>query len=323
VNDPIPVSDAAPEVITAPQAPMLGARIAGGLLLLNAAVMALELVLMPNKVPNATSSLVPAVVDVLIGASLLRGDKKYLQWAIVRAVGGAVIWTGLSLANGEHFVAALQVLVSASLLALLIGQPGRARIAAACLAFSLYGLVELAGLLSLTTGVNPIAATTMQLSGELEPESAGTIHGVAFDYALTAPAKSWHLYKAEVMHKNNPLADRWLVRPDVDAHLLVIAERLEPGMTLELKNLSKVIVDNARKAITDIVVLEDAPMPTRDGWLLRFTGASEGKGIEFYVGLYAKGRNVVQVQGFAPNKSFAAAKPELERAVASLELPAE
>jgi hypothetical protein len=299
---------------------MQGARIAGVLLLVNAALVVVENVVMPSA-KGATNGVVPAVIDVLIGASLVRGDRKYLNWAIVRAVGGAVIWTALSLANGERFMAAMQVLVSASLLGLLVGQPGRARSAAACLAFGLYGLVEVAGVVSLTTGFNPIASTTMQLSGELEREPAGTVHGVAFDYALTAPTTSWHLYKAEVMHQNNPSADRWLVRPDLDAHLLVIAEQLEPGMTLELKNLSKAVVDNVRKAAPDLVVLEDGPMTDREGWLLRYKATTSGLAAEFYVGLYARGRNVVQVQGFAAQKSFAAARPDLERAVASLELP--
>jgi hypothetical protein len=320
VNDPIPAPEAAAVTVTSPPSSMQGARIAGVLLLVNAALVVVDNVLMPSA-KGVPSSVVPAVIDVLIGASLVRGDKKYLNWAIVRAIGGAVIWTALSLANGERFVAALQVLVSASLLGLLLGQPGRARIVAACVAFGLYGLVEVAGVVTVTTGFNPIASTTMQLSGELEREPAGTVHGVAFDYALTAPNANWHLYKTEVMHQNNAAADRWLVRPDLDAHLLVIAEQLEPGMTLELKNLSKVILDNVRKSSPDVVVLEDGLMTNREGWLLRYTATTSGLPAEFYVGLYARGRNVVQVQGFAAKKSFAAARPDLERAVASVELP--
>jgi hypothetical protein len=62
-------------------------------------------------------------------------------------------------------------------------------------------------------------------------------------------------------------------------------------------------------------------MTDREGWLLRYKATTSGLAAEFYVGLYARGRNVVQVQGFAAQKSFAAARPDLERAVASLELP--
>ncbi len=318
--DPIPPSDATPDGAATPRPSTQGIQIGGFLLLLNAALVVIETFLLPSA-KGPTVGLGPAVFDVLIGASLVQGNTKYQPWAIVRAVAGAVIWTALSLSNGERLVAALQVLVSASLLGLLIGQAGRARIVASCLAFGLYGVFELLGIVALTTGVNPLASMTMQLSGDLEPEAAGPVRGVAFDYTVTAPASTWHLYKAEVMRQNNPMADRWLVRPDLDAHVLVIAEQLEPGMTLPLKNLSKVVLENARKAAPDLVVIEDGPMANRDGWLLRYRGTTGGIGMEFYVGLYAHGRYVVQAQGFAAQKGFPAAMPEIERAVGSLELP--
>ena len=42
------------------------------------------------------------------------------------------------------------------------------------------------------------------------------------------------------------MADRWLTRPDFDAHVVVIAER-EPGQQISLPAMTKVVIENAQR----------------------------------------------------------------------------
>jgi len=84
-----------------------GARIAGVLLILNAILVLIERAVMksPAGQPAAFSTPLPAIIDLVIGGSLVAGRMNLRIWAIVRCVAGGVIFTALQLAH-QDFIAA-------------------------------------------------------------------------------------------------------------------------------------------------------------------------------------------------------------------------
>jgi hypothetical protein len=149
-----PAADVAPA--PAPKRTLLpgevtrGARIAGGLLLVNGVLAMVDKIASAGSAPSGGlgSGIVPIVIDFVIGFSLLSRNAKYLGWAILRAALGGVIFSLIHAFTGNIMLVVLQVAVSGSFLLLLLGDAGKARIAIACSIFGLYALLEIIGLLS-------------------------------------------------------------------------------------------------------------------------------------------------------------------------------
>jgi hypothetical protein len=124
----------------------LGARIGGVLFLANALITILDRIEAQSE-GGSFGGVAPIIIDVIIGLSLVKGDLKYRTWAIVRVIIGAIVFGGIQFANQDWLLAALQLAVSGSFLLLLIGTPGKARIAAGCTMYGAYVLLILIGLL--------------------------------------------------------------------------------------------------------------------------------------------------------------------------------
>jgi len=315
-----------PPVMRAPDAVTTGQRIAGGLLIVNAAIVLLEMAVLPAD-PNPTPltspgrNIIPALIDVGIGISLLTGNRKLLPWAVVRVVFGLVILTALQ-AFKDPFLAVMQVLVSGSLLLLLVGEAGKPRMAVGGALFGFYALVNVLGLSASITGTNPIAALAWTARGDIEREPAGVVTGDASHYRLRAPSDAWHVRKPESAKKDNPLADRWISRPDLDAHVIVIAEKV-PGMLVLPDALADAVIQNGKSAATAFELVGRAPLRTHpeNGRLVHTRSTTSGIEIESLTGVIATYEHGYQVLAFAPKTAFAKAEPELRAFVESFELP--
>lgn len=68
-----------------------------------------------------------AIVDVLLGISLLRGNLKWRGFAVFRVVLGAVIFGGKGLASGNVLEGVFSLAYTVPFLLLLLGTPGKAR----------------------------------------------------------------------------------------------------------------------------------------------------------------------------------------------------
>jgi hypothetical protein len=109
------------------------------------------------------------------------------------------------------------------------------------------------------------------------------------------------------------VADRWLVRPDRDAHIIVIAEQLAPGQSIQMARLKEVVQQNARKAAADSETLEETQIPSAipQALLLHSRGTAKGIPMEMYHGLFISERHVIQVIAFAQTRTFRDLEPEL------------
>ncbi len=317
----------APQPIS-PYHATLGQRIAGALLISNAAIVALERIVMPSdptsKDPFDSPSrvIMPILIDVAVGVALLMKTKGVVPWAIFRAALGLVVFVVLRLVQGDMFLAVMQIAVSSALLLLLIGDAGKPRIAVGGALFGMYALLSLVGIGSTVTGKNPLASMIQSASGTIESEPAGVVTGETSHYRITAPSDKWHLRTAAAAKKDNPLADRWLTRPDADAHVIVIAEKI-PGGVVMPEALTDVVVDNAGKVSTKFALIDRKPLRTHpeEGRILHTQSTVNGLDIESFVGVVAYYEHGFQIVAFAPRVSFAAVESELRSIVESFQKP--
>ena len=216
-------------------------RIAGALLLVNAAILIGEAILLPHTGPSSSSAdplttrvpFVPAITDVVIGGFLLAGSMGVRVWAIVRALLGGLVYVGLHAVKSEWLLAGMQALVSTSLLLLLIGNAQRVRIGVGLALFGFYCAVEAYGLFVFFTGKNPLGGAIAGLSGDSTALVSLEVTGKAAPWKLTAPNTKWRLRNPSKAREETSLADVWLTRPELDAHLIVITEDGATGIDVD------------------------------------------------------------------------------------------
>jgi hypothetical protein len=311
----------------APDAATKGQRVAGALLIANALLVFIEgaVTIGQPTTPAATpgASVMPALIDLGIGASLVSGSGKTARWAVIRVGLGLLLWGGIQLAQGEYAMVALQSLVSAALLLLLLGDAGRARIAAGATAFGLYAIVSLLGIAVLVGGSNPLAAVMGTLRSDIEATPAKVVTGVAAPYSYAVPNDRWYLRKTEAAKKDNALVDRWLTRPDKDAHVIVIVEDLPPGSTLPIDAYADAVLEGAKKASANIAVLERHPLAGHldNGMFLHTTGTIGAIDLEYYYALIADHDHAYQIIAFSMKSGFASLASEMQAMIASFKLP--
>ncbi|HVK69178.1 MAG TPA: hypothetical protein VM694_32190 [Polyangium sp.] len=315
-----------PPVVHAPDTATPAQRLAGGLLIVNAVLLLAEVALAgrapePGVLSSPVTLIMSALIDGLIGTSFLYRSRKLLSWAIVRMGIGLVLMTAQA-ALKDPFLAGMQFVVCSSLLLLLLGDAGKPRMAVGGALFGFYALIRVLDLSASVTGTNPIAAFVWQARGDIESTPAGVVTGEASHYRLRAPSDRWRLRKPEAAKKDNALADRWISRPDLDAHVLVIAEKA-PGMLLLPDAMTDVLIKNRKDAATAFELVDRTPLRTdpENGRLVHMRSTTSGFEIESLTGVVAMYERGYQIFAFAPQKSFAQVEPELRAIVESFELP--
>lgn len=179
----------------------------------------------------------------------------------------------------------------------------------------IFGGIALRALL----GSNPL--TRLALSGQTEGAAVTSAEGRAFRYRLSSSAKDWFFRKPALAKKDNALADIWLIQPSVDAHVLVIAERIGPGQSVDMDRFAQVVIDNARKNSQNFTLVEQRPISNARGFgrLVHTKARIDRIDLEFYYGLYAREPEIYQVVASAHATKFAKLAPELLEWVSSFE----
>jgi hypothetical protein len=266
----------------------------------------------------STGAPMSALFDLVIGGALVAGSEKFLIWAKVRAAIGGIVLPLIHLYTGNGLLAGIQLVFSAGILLLLLGEAGKLRIGAGIAAAGLCLGLEFLGLAAIKSGSNPMI--NMVLSRQVEKEAVKVVEGEKFRYRVTSPNDKWFLRKADLAKKDNPLADRWLVRPDRDAHLMVLAEEVPGTGFLDMERFATVVLDNARKSVTGLVVIEQKSLPhTLPNKFIHTRGKVQGMDIETYYGLFIRDRILFQVLGFANQSGFPGVESELQQLIKSFE----
>jgi hypothetical protein len=296
---------------------------AAGLVLIGNGLLHLvaTLVMGVSQGPMAFGGLVSVVIDFVVGGYLLAGNERALVWAKVRVGLGLVLLPFIQYAAGGLVLAAFQVAFSAGLLLLLVGTPGVLRLGLGVAASGLCLLLEMAGLLAVGIGTNPLSRFV--LSAQTEGSAVKVVDGREFRYRLQTASDGWYLRKTSLSKKDNPEADRWLIHPGQDAHVLVIAERVGATDRVDMDALANVVLQNARNVAPNLTVVQQRPLenPQGAGRLLHTRAKMHGQGMEFYYGLYTREPEVYQLVAFTFEKNFKKVEPSLYEWVSSLQTP--
>lgn len=317
-----------PEVpLNKPSRASKGQRIAGALMLLNAAFIFAESVLI-KEAPNPTTQalrpmfgLGPALIDVLIGAVLLSGIRSLATWAILRCSLGLVVGAALAWMNGP-FAMVMQIAMSGALLALLIGDAGRARILVASCAFGLYGIVEIVGLASIVTGKNPVASLAASMRGDIEGPPVSQVRGAkAIAWEIDLPDKKWFHLKPSPSRPMGPGVEAWLVRPDTGSEVLVITEDA-PGKSISVDAYVDAVM-GALKSSRGFQITHRGPWRAYpdNGRLVRLSMIVENNPFEYIYGIATTFEHAFQVVACTPKERSAATEAELTAIIDSFRLP--
>jgi hypothetical protein len=292
-------------------------RIAGGVLILNAAAVLGEVFVFPPD-PGMPNPIFSACVDILLGGLLMAGRVGAVPWVKVRVILGAIVFTGLHALRGDPFTAGIQVCFSLGLMALLFGDPGKLRIALGLGAVALLMALEGAGLQQQMTGRNSLTPLVMRVTGGIEP-IADVVSGDQVAFTLESPGVGWHRRPAESARADNPLADTWLIHPETDAHLLVIAEELPEPVVFPLDELTSNVLLNAKTVYPDFVIRSQKRVPAEGGAanLIEATALVEGTKMRFLYGVYSFEGYAFQLIGFAAEPSYVHVRDDLRKAILS------
>jgi len=150
-------------------------------------------------------------------------------------------------------------------------------------------------------------------------EAQEWLRGDTFTWRLKVPGPAWREVPTAMARKQNPLADRWITRPDVDAHLLVIGEAA-PGTKLD--QFVETVVANGKTTSPAFELLEQKPLLIGmvDGRLLHTRAKLGELDIEYLYGLVLHGDQAFQIVAFASKDKFPSVQAEMQRAIASFEL---
>ena len=304
--------------VAAPVAP-LGARVGGAVMILNGCALAAEQALGLSAQKGSTPG--PFLFAFLLGGLVVAGKVgaiKVARW-LVLLVGLAM--PVVYLTKGQGLAATLQIVYTVSLLVLLVGDASRLRMGLGVLAASVYFVVEGAGLYGTMTGHYPLARVLS--AHDLSPGPATVVDGQSVRYRLRAPNDRWYLRTEAAARKDNPLADRWLVRPDRDAHVFVIAETLSESSVVEMDRFAEVVIKNMTGTSKTFTVVSQSPLETtlEAGRVLRARSAAEGKEVEWCIGLFVQHPYIFQVLAFSGRTNFVEVEPDLRAVIESFELP--
>jgi hypothetical protein len=296
----------------------MGARIAGVLFILNSlsifyAGIAFKV---PMSGPGRASS---AIVDMILGCLLVLGQRKVVPFCMVRVVLGAVLFLGLSLYSGDYTSAVMQVALSGSLLGLLVGTPGLARLgvsSAVAVCYVLYAAFILHG------GTRVRDAKALLAAREIEVIGPKDVTGVGYDYHFKAPNDQWFLRSQELAKRESPICDRWLVRPDKDAHFIVIAEDFvaQRSGAVDIDAYQTAVLANLKNAATKVDVLETGVLFERYDQSRRVHARATVKGlsIDYTFGLVVFRNQGFQFIGFASEAEFPSLAGEYQQMFDSL-----
>lgn len=326
-----------PSALTDPDEPLLkradpnkpaglARRLAGGMMILNGVLVLVGAAVLPTPTDakglgSPAFGFGPAIIDLILGGMLLSGSQRLITWTILRAAVGLTAGAALRASEGPVMVV-YQALLCGALLGLLIGEAGRVRTAIAGSVTALCLLVEMVSIAGTLAGGNPLAAFLMMAQGDLEPNALTQASGREAQYSLSFPGKRWYQRKADAAAKDNAAADRWFMRPDLDAHVIVIAEQI-PGQALSTEAYADAVIANLKKEVFDLKIEAREPWPAFPGRgkLLTMRGTRSGMQIQWHSAILTAFDRAFYLVGFATPENMATAKEDIRAIFDSLSVP--
>jgi hypothetical protein len=292
------------------------ARIAGVLMIINGILLVAQRQSPGLASAAASAGIFPMFVSFIVGGLVAAGSTRAATLALVFSFLGVAFLPLAMLGRGQQLLALLQVCYSAGLILLLFRRAPRWRaIIGVTLVMGPF-VMQSFGLYGIQSGRFPLARL---LSGsDLVDLASGPVPGAKFQYVIDNPGKAWYRRSEASITKEKTAADLWLMRPDRDAHVMVIPEALPANMTLDMDRFQDAVLKNY--AAYFFVVQDQTPLRVDVGEarLLRGKGRMPTGELDFMIVLYVQLPYVAQVTGFGPSASFGDVSEDVLRVVQSL-----
>ncbi len=281
------------------------ARLAGGLMLLSAAISLWG-------VGSGAGRPRGALGQLLLGLFLLKGSPtavsitRVLAW--LSLILGVLIGCFLNLEMGLTYA-----LASAGTL-LLLGEAPRPRnvVAGTLLVLASLGL-KAAGTYYASTGTNPLSQASMAAMTDPLPADR-TVRGKAAPYTYELPPnQGWALLKPAEGAKINPRMEGWAVNPTSELYVCVTAEKT-PTPTFTVLDFAQTV----RTGMPQARFLDQQPLG--DGLVLHYKESAQGQEFERLLLLKIKGPHALQVQAWGQAQFFPKNEPTLRGILASFRL---
>ncbi|TKD08644.1 hypothetical protein [Polyangium fumosum] len=303
-----------------------GQRLAGALLIVSAVLWLVESLLGGRGLfegPFTTPLMraLPAALDVVLGGALVLGLRRVAWLAGARVVLVLAAWTFLLVAR-DRITAAPAIVLGMAYLLLLVRDAGKPRMVVGGVLWGLCLLLDVVGLRAAVTGRNPIAVFVQIREGEIEPAPVTVVTGEQSHYRLRLPSGEWYLHTRASTQREGPLADRFLSRPDVDAHLLVLVQKF-PGKLPTTNGLVQEVGRMARRdaETSELVRLRAMRAHREEGRLLWIRTTKAGVETGRLVAVVATYEWSFMLIATAPSRIFPEIEAELEGILESFELP--
>lgn len=287
---PVPAVPAAPSrgpLDPAAQGPAPGSRLAAGVTYANALAGLLVMLMRPAEANARSASYITIAIDVVVATSLLQGKAGARGWAILRAVLGALVLGPIIWSNGAHEYAVGQVLFSAGLLLLLVGQPGAWRLGAGTLTAG----VVLAALVTFVAAPR----TGRSVRGAIADLRDGGRHATELrgedgGWTLALPDERWH------QRERNGVRQASAYWPEQDAIVSVEARVLEGDVDLGA-SVDGILREARKRSGVAIREIERRPIrvPHGSGVAVHVTAVERGPPVEGWWVLVANGRRLALV----------------------------
>lgn len=297
-----------------------GQRIAGVLLIVHGILVLVESMYVP-ELPGLPGGEILCIPDFVLGLALVVNLRRASWGALGWVVLGVVLQFAVYVDSVPRAI--LGTLDDSAFLLLLIGRAGALRIAAGCVTFGLHAAMMVLGLIGIATGQSALARPTVPVNSDLEEISGGELAGVASDYRIRVASDRWRLRSAAATRRELAEADRWIVRPDLDAHLIVIDERA-PGVALHPVEIADDLIAELQTSELALRVenLDELIHYADDGLLIAGQGRSQGHVVSVWIGVVAVYGRAYQIFGLAPPGRIEAAD-EIVAMIGSFRLPAD
>lgn len=154
---------------------------------------------------------------------------------------------------------------------------------------------------------------------DCEPNAVTRVEGLAQKYAFNLPAGRWYQRKTEAMKKDDPATDRWLVRPEKDAHIWVIIDSVPSG-EIDLDQYTESVAKTITAATKMTLLSRDRPR-AREGRILKAKGHNERMEYRYLYGIYVDGPNAYQVIAVTRSSYFDEMEADFTQVIEQFELP--
>ena len=243
-----------------------------------------------------------------------------MKLVLVRVVLGLIVFSAIAVHQADWFTVGFQVAVSSGFLLLLVGKAGRGRIVVASVLISANLVLGLVGVQYVISGRSLLTPLLARAHNDLSRLDGSNLTGHVVPYSIGGLPEGWWVRDREEAMKDNPATDLWLINLKYDAHIQVIAERLDTDVAPTA--VADFVVSNFEKTLEGFTLNGREPLVVNglEAEVVDVSGRTSGIDLRYRVGCFASGPVAIQVICVSNPRAFSAVEADFDAAIRSLVL---